>query len=233
MKVSQKDDGYIRFRCSVCGKRLKVRDTFEGGVVIPCPNCQASVVTPMANLEKIASPPGNDEEDEWVQRMSISPGRLRSSLSGAGPRNGSTADNAGTAPAAGPVGNAGATGTRGGDGQKRWMMDAARGVPELEQTGAAIAKIDATFIRRVQKLCREEDLTPVVRARRIEELSVQRRHKLEEVFKKKLATMRGDLAPLQSNRDDLDSKDAFRFKALTLALDVVLNYGRYMYGLNI
>ena len=39
-RLPQKDDGYIRFACPQCGKRLKIRDIYEGGAVIPCPGCR-------------------------------------------------------------------------------------------------------------------------------------------------------------------------------------------------
>jgi len=48
-----KDDGYVRFRCKMCGKRLKVReDKTGGGHVIPCPRCGELVTVPLVALDE-------------------------------------------------------------------------------------------------------------------------------------------------------------------------------------
>ena len=39
-------DGYIRFRCKNCFKRLKVKADIAGGDAIPCPFCGNTVVVP-------------------------------------------------------------------------------------------------------------------------------------------------------------------------------------------
>ena len=84
-RIEQKDDGYIRFRCPGCGKRLKVRNTTEGGTVIPCPSCHASVVTPMADLAAIAAG-GAKSGEEWQEKLNVDPGKVleRLGVGGAG-----------------------------------------------------------------------------------------------------------------------------------------------------
>ena len=54
MAAREKDDGYIRWRCKACGQRLKVKKTYEGGDVMPCPRCGEIVNVPMGNIEAIA-----------------------------------------------------------------------------------------------------------------------------------------------------------------------------------
>ncbi|MHC4592964.1 MAG: FmdB family zinc ribbon protein [Planctomycetota bacterium] len=81
--MSQKGDGYVRFRCRACGQRLKVRDTMEGGDVIPCPKCGASVNVPLANLEAIAKQ-ADMEETGQPGRLNVDPELLMKRLRGEG-----------------------------------------------------------------------------------------------------------------------------------------------------
>ena len=52
--MAKKDVGHVRFRCKQCGQKLKIRKDREGGDVIQCPRCGASVNVPLVNLEAIA-----------------------------------------------------------------------------------------------------------------------------------------------------------------------------------
>ena len=54
MVAKEKDDGFIRWRCKGCGQRLKVKETHEGGDVMPCPRCGEIVNVPMGNIAEIA-----------------------------------------------------------------------------------------------------------------------------------------------------------------------------------
>ena len=60
-----KDDGYVRFRCTVCGKKLKVKATDEGGHIITCPRCRGSVNAPLVGPEaqRASASLGNGEAD--------------------------------------------------------------------------------------------------------------------------------------------------------------------------
>ncbi|MDP6107144.1 MAG: hypothetical protein QGI33_01770 [Candidatus Brocadiia bacterium] len=60
-----KDDGYVRFRCTGCGKRLKVQVTDEGGHIVMCPRCRSSVNVPLMGpeAERASVSLGNGEAD--------------------------------------------------------------------------------------------------------------------------------------------------------------------------
>ena len=79
--MAEKDDGYIRFRCRMCGKRLKVKDTIEGGNVMPCPRCGAAVTVPMGNLEAIAEGTAMPETGQ-PGRLNVDPELVRKRLAG-------------------------------------------------------------------------------------------------------------------------------------------------------
>lgn len=63
-------DEYVRFRCHMCGKRLKVRsDKQGGGQVLPCPRCREMLTVPLANLtDDLASATAEAAASEEVQK---------------------------------------------------------------------------------------------------------------------------------------------------------------------
>ena len=210
----QRADGYIRFRCSQCGQRLKIRDTFEGGVVIPCPNCQASVVTPMANLESITSG-AREGEPEWLDQVTVDPAEVRRSF-----HQKQREEQAAQSPSA---------------ARKRGFGSAEAAfsrIVELDQLLAAVRGIDDKVMGRIQRLYRKEDTSSSSRAQRIEELAVRRRKDLQDMFKNKLAIIRRELAPLQANHERLGTRDLRRLEGLTLALEAVQLCVRYIYGID-
>ncbi|MDP6439824.1 MAG: hypothetical protein QGH74_09330 [Candidatus Brocadiia bacterium] len=75
-----KNDGYVRFRCTGCGKKLKVKVTDEGGHIITCPRCRSSVNVPLVGPEaqRASVSLGNGEADlEAVADVAEEPAPMR------------------------------------------------------------------------------------------------------------------------------------------------------------
>jgi hypothetical protein len=83
--MADSGDGYIRFRCKACGKRLKVRAAGEGGQIASCPKCGATVNVPLLGeraqqagvLLKEEDPLAQAPPSQAARRASASASRLR------------------------------------------------------------------------------------------------------------------------------------------------------------
>ena len=215
--MAKKNDGYIRFRCRNCDKRLKVKDTVEGGNVISCPSCGAAVTVPMANLEAIAEGTAM-EETGLPGRLNVDPELLRKRLSGE--------DEARSGP-----GSVGGPPTL---HQGEWNPMSAFGrIVELDQLAAAIIKVNDDMMGQVQRLFRKADQSPEDREQEVKVAAERRQDELRKLFESRLLTVRHRAHRLQAmehrlSRAEMD--DLVRSKAAAEALEL---YARYVYGIEV
>jgi hypothetical protein len=210
--MAAKNDGYIRWRCKSCGQKLKVKDTYEGGSVIQCPRCRATVNVPMGNIEAIAA--GADiPETGTPGRLQIDPKKLKEALEG-GKKS------------VGP-GSAGSTPS------VRWDSQAAFArIEQLDHLVAAAAKIDQDVMGQFQRLFRSTDLSPERRRELAEDAARGRREELGRLVANRLTGIRFQLDPLEGARN-LNRSELTTRERLQRAIEAIELYSRYVLGLDV
>lgn len=213
--MAKKDDGYVRFRCKGCGQRLKIRDSYEGGNVIQCPGCGATVNVPLANLEAIAS---GTEMAETGQpgRLNVDPDLLLRRLGGKG-------------------GESAEPGSVGGPPTLRqapWSPRAAFGrVQALDQLGASLAKIDQELMGQIQPLYRQQDLSAKDREQQVKQAALLRRKEIRNLVANRLRALSEQARSLQANTERLSRAELDHLERLKLAQEAIGFYSRYVLGL--
>ncbi len=212
--MAEKSDGYIRWRCKNCNQRLKVRDTYEGGNVIQCPRCGASVNVPMANIEAIAA--GADMvETGQPGRLHIDREKLMDALEG-DRRDPNAPGSIGSSPS-----------VRGGD----WNPTTAFGrLDQLEQLAASMSKIDASIMGDVQRIFRNPDLSERQRESQVQQAAESRRRDIQRLVRDSLAGMRLKISQLEGVRSKLMRSQVVELERLNLAVEAVELYTRHILG---
>jgi hypothetical protein len=213
-----KGDGYVRFSCRSCGKRLKVKDKGKGGEVIPCPRCGAAVSVPLLNVAAIARPPKEDEllEPELEEVFHIDPDRLMERFD---PQK-LTED--------GLPGSEGAYPT-----VKRPAGDAALGafdrLNDLDSVASRLHDIDNDTFGQLQRLYRDPELTPRERAAQVAEIGRDRRVEIARVLGRHMRALRSDMAPLLAHRTLVGPEKA-ELERLKRNLEALRLYARFVLG---
>jgi hypothetical protein len=214
--MAEKDDGYVRFRCKNCHQKLKIRKTFEGGNIIPCPRCGTEVTVPLANLDAIAA--GADlPETGQPGRLNVDPELLLKRLKGEeeGP--------------SGP-GSVGGPPTL----RKGWSPGTAFGrVKELDQIAAAVVKINDDAMGQIQRAFREEGLSAEEREAHVREAASGRMRDLQELVERRLQAIRQQLGPYAARQDNLAPPEREHKERLERAQEVIRLYGRHVLGVEV
>jgi DNA-directed RNA polymerase subunit RPC12/RpoP len=213
--MAQKDDGYVRFRCRSCGQKLKVRRTYEGGNVVPCPRCGTQVNVPLANLEAIAE--GADmPETGQPGRINVDPDLLMKRLRGEDEQR------------SGPGSVGGAPTLR----EAPWSPDAAFGrIKELDQLGAALAKLDGELIGEFQRIYRNKELQPREREEQVRDAAEGRAADQSELLANRLAALRRQMRSLETGHERLNRSELQHLERLKRAQEAIRLYGRHVLGL--
>ena len=181
--IEQKDDGYIRFRCKACGKKLKIRTSYEGGNIVSCPRCLASITLPLANLEALVQ---KGPEITPKAERKLDPKMLLSSLR-----------QETEAPAADSTAGA-------AERKKAWAPQAGRGtVEELENFREAVQRLDEEMSERLRKLLRQPNVSRqdvLLEARRIRRARAERIRRYAESRARELRPL---LAELEAGQEKL------------------------------
>ncbi|MHC4789597.1 MAG: hypothetical protein ACYS8K_10415 [Planctomycetota bacterium] len=214
--MAAKDDGYIRWRCKSCGQRLKVRDTFEGGDVMPCPRCGVSVNVPLANIEAIAK--GTDmPETGRPGRLNVDPELLRKRLAGQEERP------------EGPGSIGGPPTLR----QEAWSPEAAFGrVEELDQLAASLSQIESDVMGQVQRLYRDRELDDEAREQQVKEAGRMRREDIRELLQKRMAGIQSQARHLQRAYSRLNPSQQEHMDRLKRAFEALKFYGQHVLGID-
>lgn len=215
--MAAKDDGYIRFRCRGCGKRLKISETVEGGNVIPCPKCGAPVNVPLANIEAIAQ--GTDmEETGQPGRINVDPELLRKRL------RGDDEEGQGAAAMGGPPTLR----------QAPWSAGGAFGrITELDQLAAALLKMNEEVMRQVQRVFREQDLGPEGRAEQVKDAAEQRREDIRQLLERHLGPLRQKVRRMDAQHQRLSRAEWDELDRLKAAAEALGLYARHVLGIQV
>jgi len=215
--MATKGDGYIRWRCKSCNQRLKVKETYEGGNVIQCPRCGASVNVPMANIEAIAA--GADmPETGQPGRIQLDREKLMRALKGDERQ-------------AGVPGSAGSTPSLKGDS---WNPATAFGrLEQLAQLSASLAKIDQDTMGDVQRIYRNPRLTERQREAEVKSVAENRRREIKRLVENRLAGMRLELSQLEIKQQHLTRRQLTEMERLKRAVEALELYTRHVLGIDL
>ncbi|NLW50540.1 MAG: hypothetical protein GXY85_06805 [Candidatus Brocadiaceae bacterium] len=215
--MADKDDGFIRFRCRTCGTRLKVKVGVEGGGVMPCPRCGATVTVPIGNLEAVAEGTAMDETGD-PGRLNVDPELLMKRLRGDDEKRD------------GPGSVGGGPSLRGG----AWDPAAAFGrLTELDQVQAAVAKIDEDVMGQIQRLYRQKDRTAQDREEEVRVAGERRRDEIRQMLLNRVQTARFQVRRLESMENRLERTDRDTLHRLRRALEAMELYARHVHGLDL
>jgi len=213
--MAEKDDGFVRWRCKACGQRLKVKKTWEGGDVMPCPKCGEMVNVPLSNLEAIAKGTEMAETGD-PGRLRIDPELLRKRL-------GSEQEKA-----AGPGSVGGAPTIR----REGWSAEAAFGrIQELDQLAAGVAKADQDVMGQIQRVYRSGDLSKEERHEQIKDAALQRRQEVQELVNNRLTALRQQINALEGQQQRLGRGELDHLARLKRAAEAITFYSHYVLGL--
>jgi DNA-directed RNA polymerase subunit RPC12/RpoP len=209
------EDGYIRWRCKSCGQKLKVKESYEGGNVINCPRCWATVTVPLSNIDAIAE--GSElEETGEPGRIKIDRDKLMSVLEEREERA-REPGSAGSTPSVQSV---------------SWDLEAAFGrVRELDQFVSTVRKIDQEVVGEIQRLYRNPDLQPETRYRRIREAARGRLEEIKDLLQHRLGALAVKLDRLEG-RHQTKARDT-DIQKTELAIEALKLYTRFVLGIKV
>lgn len=215
--MTAQDDGYVRFRCGECGQKLKAKKTSEGGDVMPCPRCGATVTVPLMNLQSIAK--GTDmAETGQPGRLNVDPELVLKRLRGEGEKAG------------GPGSVGGPPSLR---QDVRGSLDAFGRVQELDQLAASLSKVDGNAMGQVQRIYRNRELNAAQREVQVQQVADRRRQDIRELLANRLAGMRMDVRSLDAQRQRLMRSDLDRLDRMKLACEALEFYARHVLGIQV
>jgi len=216
--MAKKGDGYIRFRCKRCNKRLKVRETYEGGNVIKCPSCGATVTVPLVNIEAIAEATDMEETGNPGQ-IQLDAERLIEQLK----RKDIGSDEGPGSEGATPSLREGPWSPQTKFGRLEELDDFLNGVHKLHQESAGA----------VQRLYRDRKMKPGRRADYVKDTGEHHREKLEQFVQSRLETLRQKIAPLEDRHERLRSDQLDYLEKLRRAREAIRFYARYVLDVDV
>jgi hypothetical protein len=215
--ADEKDDGYIRFRCRTCGKHLKVKNTVEGGNVLPCPRCGNAVTVPMGNLEAIAAGTAMAETGD-PGRLNLDPELLKKRLRGDDEKR----------EGPGSVG--------GGPSLREGSWDPTGGfsrITELDQLAASLAKIDEEIVGHIQQLFRQKAQTPENRDAEIKAAGERRREEIRKLLENRIQDTRLQMRRLAAMENRLGRGERDQLDRLRRTVEAMELLARHVHGVEI
>ncbi len=216
--MAEKSDGYIRFRCKRCNRRLKVRETYEGGNVIKCPTCGAPVTVPLLNIEAIAEATDMEETGNPGQ-MQLDAERLIEQLQ---QKTGGAKD--------GPGSEGSTPSLREGP----WSPEARLGrLEELDELLDGIHKLHQETVGAVQRLYRDKKASPGRRADYVRDAAEHMHERLEKLVNGRLETLRQKISPMEARHERLRADELDYLEKLQRAREAVRFYARFVLKLDV
>jgi len=215
--MADRSDGYIRWRCKSCNQRLKVSVNYEGGNVIQCPRCGASVNVPMANIDAIAA--GADmPETGSPGRLHIDREKLMDALQG--DRRDPNAP--------------GAVGSTPSVREGAWNSATAFSrLDQLDQLAASLLKIDQTTMGEVQRAFRNPNLGAEEREAQVRRIAEGRRRDIQRLLQDRLAGMQLKISQMEAERSKLMRSQIVELEQLTRSVEALELYTRHVLGIEL
>jgi len=207
--VEQKDDGYIRFHCRMCGKRLKIKKELEGGGTVKCPRCGELVTVPFANLEAIAQAEGLSDDTARKNINRLDPDLLMRQLRGDenGGKKGNGAASAGTAPT------------------RKWTPELTYGTIEaLDSLRARLNKIEDDTVGDIQRLLRMREKPRDEILSELDKIAQDRQKEVRDYCRGRLQDLKEKLRALEAHKGVLGPAAVQRLDKLQRSVDALELY---------
>jgi len=217
--ADEKDDGYIRFYCNSCGKRLKIRKTYEGGGFVRCPRCGEQVTVPLANIEKIAQAPGLSDDTDRKNINRLDPDLLLRQLR-EGDEGFEGKSKGAAPPAAGPSG--------------KWRPELTYGmIEELDSIRAQLNKIEDEVVAEMQRLLRIREMPREDVLKEMRLIAEQRREEIGKLCRERLEDVKRKYRELEARKGVLKGAAVQRLDKLERTVDALEMYFHGVLGLDI
>lgn len=210
--AEQKDDGYVRFHCRYCGKRLKVRKGQGGGDVISCPRCGEPVNVPVTNLDDIAG--AEELLDGGGQGEQLDPAQLLRQLKEEEDQMGEkqkqkqeeqTAD------------------TR--EEPRKWRPQRTMGrVDELDHLRNRLNQLEEDAVEDFQRLLQTTGMSREDKLKEIETIAAERRETIREHCRDRLEDLQEKRRKLKESQRTLDARGKQRLRQLDRTIQAVKLY---------
>ena len=207
----EKDDGYIRFRCKECGKKLKVKAQYEGGHVIACPRCHSTITVPIAGPDAMLNAAVSAKTPAGDVRPTADPS----------PSQREKAEDA-------------ARELQVAAGGRRWRPDASLNrLQELDRLRATLGRLDDETVERIQRMLRQPKLEEDEISLKMRRIAEQRAEAIQDAVTAHSNEIKSKIRQLEARRTGLP-EPAFRgldrLKKALVALDlyarIVLRLGQ-------
>ncbi len=208
--MRQKDDGYIRFRCKACGKRLKIKKHHEGGNIVPCRRCRAPINIPLANPEAILEA-GLDWQGE-VSAVNYDPKSLLPQMESEQEKRRSDS-------------------REGLESKGQWSPEAGLSrLQELDDFRVAVGRLEDEAADMVQKLLRQRNLTRRAMVREMQRIGQERARRIQDHLQSRKKELEGKLARLEAKGGHLAERGRRRIRQLRSSLVALELYVRHVLG---
>ncbi len=212
MAAEEKDDGYVRFYCDSCGKRLKIKNTYDGGHVVRCPSCGQQVNVPLANIQAVADATLMDETGKPGQ-LQLDPEKLMERLRGSDTERD------------GP----GSPGSTPSLREGPWSAEKAFGrMEELDHLMEAVVRTEQEALGDLQRLYRKTDLNPSQRAQYVRDAGEHRRNRLKELVQNRIQAVKQEVRSMEPRHENLNKSELRHLKRLRKTLEAMRFYSRFV-----
>jgi len=220
--AEQKDDGYIRFSCRYCGKRMKVRKEQGGGDTIACPRCGEPVTVPVTNLEDIADADELLDKTKGGESKGLDPGQLLQQLKEEQDQMGQKSEKPGKE-------------HEEGRGEvRKWRPERYLGrIDELDHLRTRLNQFEDDAVEDLQRLLQDKEMSKKEKLKEVDNIARERRDKIRNHCRERLDDLKKKRKKLKDREGVLGAKAAQRLdqlnrtiKAMRLYLGRVLGMGK-------
>ncbi len=213
MAEEEKDDGYIRFTCKYCGKRLKVRKEQGGGDTIPCPRCGEPVTVPVTNLEDIAGADEMLDKSKGGESKGLDPGQLLKQLKEEQDQMGEKSEKPGSEH------------DKDEHQVRKWRPERYLGrVDELDHLRTRLNQIEDDAVEDLQRLLQNKDMSKKDKLREVENIAKERRQKIKNHCKERLDDVKKKRKKLKDREGVLGARAAQRLEQLDRTIQAMRLY---------
>jgi hypothetical protein len=207
--ADKKRDEYIHFRCKACGKKLRIKTTYEGGNIVSCPRCHSPLTLPLANLQALVSegPDIGSATTGSKLDLEILMSRLREGHEPAPAETPSSEDDRHWSPGAG--------------------LSRAR---ELDSLHAMLSRQNNELIERLQKLFRQPNLTQETVSHEMERITAEREEQVRRHVSVHVTELKGKIARLESEQAAATEHGRRRLEQLRKSVLALRTYARFVLG---
>lgn len=203
----QRDDEYVRFRCKACGKRLKVKKTFDGGQLVPCPRCGELVTIPLANIKAISDYEPDFSQTEEQSTDPLDPDSLIAYMKEEGEKKKEEREDRAEGP------------------RKKWTPQKPAGrIQELNIVLNGLERVEQETVEKLEALFSQSGIPKEEIGRRIETICGERESDMRKLCTERLRGLETMRLKLVAKRGVLPPAGLQRLEEIERTLDALHRY---------